>query len=537
MSLATKSLENSVAPLFGKEREDVGLLALIRQLSRAKSQEQVMSIVSHSVRALLQADGATFVLREGDRCHYAEEDAISPLWKGRRFPMSACVSGWCMIHREPVAIPDIYQDERVPTDAYRPTFVRSLALAPVNSDDPIATLGAYWSEVHEPSPEEMELLQTIADAAALAVANVQLRQGGAAPGNAEPERPKSAGMHRRAVHAPELRRTIGRLLRGGGRLNRPEVFVFAGLCVATATLARLAIMATGAQELATFATYYPTVLLAMLIGGRGAGILTAALGGLAAYYMFMPPAFRFAPLTLSGALDLALYGAACALIILIIDWYKRSVLLLKQEDANHLTVAREQHHRMLNAGHVVELIVRDSLKHDPVHARIINQRIRAGLADVGIHGRAATQPISLRALLTDELGPIARGRIKLYGPELPLLPANLRTVVSLAGHELVTNALKYGALSNTSGHVTIKWRMDKDAIKLSWRETGGPPVAAPSRRGYGSVMLSRLIGGAGGALDTEFRVTGLVAEISLPRAPTKAHDLGRVSGRRRSCTA
>jgi two-component sensor histidine kinase len=523
--------DNAAAPLSLKDKDEGALLAVIRQLSRARSLEQIMSIVSHGVRGLLHADGATFVLREGDRCHYAEEDAVSPLWKGRRFPMSACISGWCMTHREPVAIPDIYRDERIPTDAYRPTFVRSLALAPVNREHPIAALGAYWSQARQPQQEEIELLQAMADAAALAVANVQLRQESAPASGPEPDRPKSAAIHQRTFGTLRLTSITSRLLRDGVRPNTPEAYLFAGLCVVGATLARLGILATGAQELAAFSTYYPTVLLAMLVGGRGAGIVAAAFGGLAALFMFAPP------LTLSDALDLALYAGACALIILIIDWYKRSVLRLKQEDANHLTIAREEHHRMLNATHVVEIIVRQSLKDDPLQARIINQRIRAALAGVGIHGRAAAEPISLRALLTDELDPFGHGRIRLHGPELPLLPANLRTLVSLVGHELATNALKYGALSNGCGHVTIRWRMDKDAIKLSWHETGGPPVKAPSRQGYGSVMLRRLIEGAGGTFDREFRATGLVAEISLPRGPAQAHGFLHVNGRRTTCTA
>jgi two-component sensor histidine kinase len=142
----------------------------------------------------------------------------------------------------------------------------------------------------------------------------------------------------------------------------------------------------------------------------------------------------------------------------------------------------------------------------------------------------------MRALLTEELGPFGLERIRLHGPELPLLPPNLRAVVSLASHELVTNALKYGALSNDCGHVTIKWRMDKETVTLNWRETGGPPVKAPTRQGYGSVMLRRLIDGAGGAFDREFRATGLAAEISLPLAPVQAHELAHVSGRRRTGT-
>ena len=71
------------------------------------------------------ADGLTVVLREGDQVYYAEEDAIGPLWKGQRFAIESCVSGWAMVHRQAVAIADIYADARVPLDAYRPTFVKS----------------------------------------------------------------------------------------------------------------------------------------------------------------------------------------------------------------------------------------------------------------------------------------------------------------------------------------------------------------------------------------------------------------------------
>ncbi len=70
------------------------LLAAVRDLSFCRTVADVMGIVQREARALTAADGVTFVLREGDRCYYAEENAIAPLWKGRRFPMSACVSGW-----------------------------------------------------------------------------------------------------------------------------------------------------------------------------------------------------------------------------------------------------------------------------------------------------------------------------------------------------------------------------------------------------------------------------------------------------------
>jgi PAS domain S-box-containing protein len=150
------------------------LVAAIRRLAVAPSLPEMMEIVTQAVRAMLKADGATFVLRDGDLCYYADEEAVSPLWEGRRFPMNACISGWCMLNDQAVAIPDIYVDERIPHDAYRPTFVHSLAMAPVRRTEPFAAIGAYWDRPRPISDAELEWLQTIADASALAISVAQL---------------------------------------------------------------------------------------------------------------------------------------------------------------------------------------------------------------------------------------------------------------------------------------------------------------------------------------------------------------------------
>src|SRR5262245_15831737 len=92
------------------------LVDVVQRLSLARDVETVREIVRTSARRLVAADGATFVLRDGELCHYVDEDAIRPLWKGQRFPMSTCISGWAMIHRRPAIIEDIYTDDRIPHD-------------------------------------------------------------------------------------------------------------------------------------------------------------------------------------------------------------------------------------------------------------------------------------------------------------------------------------------------------------------------------------------------------------------------------------
>ncbi|MBX3569655.1 MAG: HD domain-containing protein [Rhizobiaceae bacterium] len=172
-----------------------GLEALALSLSMARGLDEVMAAVRSAARPLIGADGVTFVLRDGDECWYAEEDAISPLWKGRRFPVETCVSGYAMRHRELVVIEDIEADDRVPHAAFRSTFVRSLALAPVRRDDPIAAIGAYWAEPRRPAAEQLIILQSIANFAAVALTNVPLF--GAAKG----PRAEAAGAGERAPGA------------------------------------------------------------------------------------------------------------------------------------------------------------------------------------------------------------------------------------------------------------------------------------------------------------------------------------------------
>ncbi len=150
------------------------LVDAVVRLSLARTVEDVQEIVRHAARQICGADGATFVMRDGARCHYVDEDAISPLWKGQKFPLETCISGWAMLNRQAARIPDIYQDDRIPHDAYRPTFVQALAMVPIRRLDPIGAIGNYWSHEHETTDEELALLQALADSTAVALENVKV---------------------------------------------------------------------------------------------------------------------------------------------------------------------------------------------------------------------------------------------------------------------------------------------------------------------------------------------------------------------------
>jgi len=132
---------------------------------------------------------------------------------------------------------------------------------------------------------------------------------------------------------------------------------------------------------------------------------------------------------------------------------------------------------------------------------------------------------SLAAVVKQTLAPhLAAGagveRLTLDGPDVRLGP-NAAVTLTMAFHELATNAAKYGALSATSGRVDVRWRGDSpDAarqIEIVWRESGGPPVTVPARRGFGSRFVERgLAREFDGSVNLEFARDGVCCRMLIP---------------------
>lgn len=153
---------------------------VVEALRAATDVVEIGRVVRTAARSLANADGATFVLSDGPYCFYEDEDAIAPLWKGQRFPQEHCVSGWAMMHGQPAVVRDILVDERIPLDAYAPTFVKSLVAMPVGRPA-AAAIGTYWARVHQPSSAELAGLEDLAEVVAEAIGRVGLDSAPWAP--------------------------------------------------------------------------------------------------------------------------------------------------------------------------------------------------------------------------------------------------------------------------------------------------------------------------------------------------------------------
>jgi len=148
------------------------LLGHARQrLALASNRAMVIETVRETARGICKSDGITFVLRDGDMCHYVEEDAIGPLWKGQYFPMNVCISGWSMLNGQTAVIEDVFADARIPVDAYRPTFVRSLIMTPVGEKH-VAAMGAYWKNTRQFSDLEVMTVKTFSTLVGKALSNL-----------------------------------------------------------------------------------------------------------------------------------------------------------------------------------------------------------------------------------------------------------------------------------------------------------------------------------------------------------------------------
>lgn len=198
----------------------------------------------------------------------------------------------------------------------------------------------------------------------------------------------------------------------------------------------------------------------------------------------------------------------------------------KRAEEHHRLVVRELHHRVKNSLATVQSVISFSLRHASSFESFqesIVKRIDALARSHSLLTDDQFGGLLLRDILDGELTAYqgSASGIEIDGPRVYLQP-QLATTMSLAVHELATNAAKYGALSTSGGRLVVHWRLEQteDAphLHMSWDETGGPRIEkAPEHQGFGSILMQRLLGGmAGSEVDMDFRPEGLRVQIILP---------------------
>lgn len=196
----------------------------------------------------------------------------------------------------------------------------------------------------------------------------------------------------------------------------------------------------------------------------------------------------------------------------------RDITEQKRSQEKISALAREAEHRSKNMLANVQAVVNLSQASAPEELKkSIEGRIKA-LANVhSLFVQTRWIGAELSTIVSQELAPYSsrENRVRIDGPQMLLEPAAAQAVaVSL--HELATNAAKYGSLSVTGGRVDLKWSQEADGqLKLRWIETGGPPVEAPTRKGFGGRIILQMISQLKGTSHFDWRPEGLVCEIAL----------------------
>lgn len=154
--------------------------------------------------------------------------------------------------------------------------------------------------------------------------------------------------------------------------------------------------------------------------------------------------------------------------------------------------------------------------------QVLDRRIHSMAAAHSLLSQNRWNGVNLADLVDSQLAPYATAaNMTIAGPDVTLGPT-VTQAVAMALHELVTNAVKYGALSSPNGHVSVKWnRQPADGastrVKIEWRENGGPPVVTPAKSGYGMSLIREMIPHElGGAVDLAFVTEGVCCEIDVP---------------------
>ena len=297
-----------------------------------------------------------------------------------------------------------------------------------------------------------------------------------------------------------------------------RVLVGLGVVVVT-TLLRLGLDAA-VPGLVPFALIFPAVLLSTAVAGWQAGSITLIVSLTLAWFAVLTPRWSWEVKSAADMLGLVLVGASGAMILAFTEALRRTTRRLVDERARQALLNNELNHRVKNTlASVQSLAVQTFGKDDQAKAarQIFEERLLALSRAHDVLTRAAWTAADLGEVVARAMAPFAdRGQIKWQGPEIPLA-SQPAIALSMALHELATNAMKYGALSTPVGEIIIGWERRDTRLRLNWRETGGPPVEPPAREGFGLRLLKRgLAGELGGSVEVTFGLNGLSCDIDAP---------------------
>lgn len=264
-----------------------------------------------------------------------------------------------------------------------------------------------------------------------------------------------------------------------------------------------------------FATFLPIVVLAAIFLDWHYAAVTAVLSVVVVRHLL---GFAIPDLVLPAIVLFLAYLLTGLFMILVGYVLRRTIMEMDRQATQFATYNVELQHRAKNALQIVRALAsRASKAPDPiVFYETLASRMDLMVKANELLGFGAIRQCDLHELAKLATEPFSQGSIELSGPAVQVAD-EAGVPLTMALHELGTNALKYGALSAENGAVSIEWTARGDEIDLVWQERGGPAVIAPTKRGLGSRLL--VAQGAIRSVELRFDPAGVICRMTLPRVP------------------
>jgi two-component sensor histidine kinase len=272
----------------------------------------------------------------------------------------------------------------------------------------------------------------------------------------------------------------------------------------------------------SFTAFFPIVILSALSGGGVGGLATISAGSVIALAFSGNGSLALLPP--DAAARLAVWLISSIAVASVTLGFRRVMQVLRsremdlQEAAKRLELmVREMEHRGKNALALVEALSRETAFQSTSvdeYRRDLSSKIGALGCSYAFLTRRKPDPILLGALINEVLT-VFSSRIEMGGGATVWISPEASLALALVLHELATNAVKHGALSNSAGRVIVDWQIEDRLLKLVWAERGGPRIANPCGRGFGSRLILRAFERLpGGSVTMDFQPAGLVCTLT-----------------------
>ena len=197
----------------------------------------------------------------------------------------------------------------------------------------------------------------------------------------------------------------------------------------------------------------------------------------------------------------------------------RDITEYKQAQQRQVFLIREMHHRTMNLFAVIQSVVRRTLGNSRSRAKdVLNARLQALASAYSMLTETAWAGAPLADIIKGELAGFS-DHVSVSGCDI-VIKAQAVQQFALVVHELATNASKYGALSTPSGHISIEGAIERAndgaTFTFRWVESGGPPVVAPKRKGFGSAIVLDSAKHFGASVKLDYDPQGLRYELEIP---------------------